>query len=225
MRMIIGEMGIDGFITSDVHTNTLSFEATDHLLTLLRKYSKPIPHKKLGECGDLPQYGEYVKKTDTLTVRTTKGKHNAEIPYLVEGWTLFQDRIAALLLVNKTPITMEVSAWNYSSAKGNVVINCGEFYNVVKSKPAQIIVNIMTPYMPITSDGKAPDLTKFADEMKDVIQKANRKAKKAYTAKTYGVSSEKEVIYSYLPDAIDKTSSHGKHKFSQRQLFYTVRPY
>jgi hypothetical protein len=220
---IIRDMSIVG-ATVNTPARILTFDGTELLLSLLREGSKPVSHKKLGECGSLHQYGEYVKKTGTLKVKTTKGQHNAEIPYIVEGWTLFQEKISAFILVNKTPITMEVNA-NNSNTKGSIYINTGEFWTFIKSKPAQIILNIITPYMPITSDGKAPDLSKFSDEMKDVIQKANRKAKKAYTEKTYGATSEKEVIYDCLPSAIRKTSSNGTHKFSQRQLYYSVRPY
>ena len=41
-----------------------------------------------------------------------------------------------------------------------------------------VVVNITTPYMPITSDGKAPDLSKITRALKDAVEKAIRAAKR-----------------------------------------------
>jgi hypothetical protein len=53
-----------------------------------------------------------------------------------------------------------------------------------------IIVNVTTPYCPITSDGKAPDLDPFSDQIMDAIGSATRKAQRAAERKV----SQKSIV-------------------------------
>jgi hypothetical protein len=74
--------------------------------------------------------------------------------------------------------------------------------------------------MPITSDGKAPDLMPFLDEICDVVDKA---VKKAHRPNTAAKQSQKDVVLDNLDAAIAAVSGDGQFRFGERQLFYVLR--
>ncbi|WP_315069330.1 hypothetical protein [uncultured Clostridium sp.] len=208
----------------NIPAKEMSFEDSEELLRLLRYDTRPIKHKKLGYCGDQDGiYGQYIKKASILTMSSVKGNFDAEIPYIVEGWIIFQERQHVEVLVNKTPITGEMETW--MSKNELCIAGCGLMHGF-KSKPAQVILNVITPYMPITSDGKEPNLKMFKSEISDVLNKANRKAKKAFMLEnSNNAKNEREIIFNNMESAIDKAGGFGQYKFSQRQLYYAIRPY
>ena len=75
--------------------------------------------------------------------------------------------------VNRTPVTGEIEA---ARDKRDIdAFGCGLAHTIAQApKEAQfdIWLNITTPYMPITSDGKAPDLKPFLGEICNAVGKA-----------------------------------------------------
>ena len=96
----------------------------------------------------------------------------------------------------------------------------------VGRRPIRACLNIETPYMPITSDGKAPDLRPFLPWIAIVLEKVVKRAKKqvAGSPLTKGLSM-KDIILDRLDESIDKASGSREYRFSLRQLFYAVRPH
>ena len=90
-------------------------------------------------------------------------------------------------------------------------------------------VNITTPYIPFLSDGKAPDLTGIvlSGVLQDVLQKmaraAKREARRSVSRKGPAIS-QKQIMLSAFPEGANVAGGEGKYEFSQRQLFYVVRP-
>ena len=84
-----------------------------------------------------------------------------------------------------------------------------------------IIINVTTPYCPITSDGKAPDLAVFADQIFSAAQTAMRKAQRAAPEDKV---SQKQVVLDNLDAAIAKVSGDGRFRFNSRQILYRLRP-
>jgi hypothetical protein len=82
-------------------------------------------------------------------------------------------------------------------------------------------VNITTPYCPITSDGKAPDLLPFFDEIADAVTTATKKAQRA--APKEKKLSQKEVVLEHLNEAIASASGDGEFRFNERQIYYQLR--
>jgi hypothetical protein len=78
----------------------------------------------------------------------------------------------------------------------------------------------MTPYMPITSDGKEPDLAPFVDA---IIEAAGKAVRKERGAGASGVS-QKDVVFDHLAEVIDTVSGPERYRFNDRQLFYRLRP-
>ena len=86
------------------------------------------------------------------------------------------------------------------------------------------VVNITCPYMPITTDGKAPDLSQLKVPIIKAMEKAVRQAKRTKPADGDRRVSQKSVILGSLDDAIAKASGNGLCRYSLRQLYYAVRP-
>jgi DNA topoisomerase 6 subunit A-like protein len=84
--------------------------------------------------------------------------------------------------------------------------------------------NIITPYMPITSDGKAPNLSGCSSVISKVVGKAVRRALRAEPPEPKDKLSQKAVVLAYLESAIAKASGNGAYRFSPRQVFYVIRP-
>ncbi len=76
--------------------------------------------------------------------------------------------------------------------------------------------------MPITSDGKEPNLQPFLDGISDAVAKAVRKARRP-DAKAKG-TTQKDVVLDNLDDAIAAVSGEEGYRFNARQLFYFLRP-
>jgi hypothetical protein len=142
---------------------------------------------------------------------------------VVEAWLRQQDTYAQQVYVNKTPITGEYSAW-YD--KGTMRLYRLGLNIDVKFHKCQIVVNVITPYMPITSDGKSPDFSSMNDTIQKCLNAAKTKEKKASLLKTEGnARNEKEITFHHMQSAIDKASGQGHYRFSQRQLYYAMRPH
>ena len=88
----------------------------------------------------------------------------------------------------------------------------------------QIILNITTPHMPITTDGKAPDLERFRTPILNTIEASARRAKRLMPKVEGKTDSRKACVLRHLPAAVAQASGDGVHRFNQRQLYYKVRP-
>ena len=153
----------------------------------------------------------------------------AEIPFVVEVWAdAFQtgrDNVALVTCVNRTPITGTI--YCFRKQKALRVYGCG--LNVVIEVPKgdyHLVVNVTTPYCPITTDGKEPDLRPFAEPVASAVTKAIRRARKSLAAdrENAGRRTQKSVVLDNLDTAIAKASGEGQYRFNLRQLFYVIRP-
>ncbi len=125
--------------------------------------------------------------------------------------------------MNRTPATGDLHA-----ARDKREINgfgCGLAHTIAKAPSGRefdIWVNVTTPYMPITSDGKAPDLKPFLKEIQAAVSKAVRKAHRPEAAGSR--VSQKDIVLDNLDDVVAEVSGEGRYRFNQRQLLYKLRP-
>ncbi len=207
-------------------TSEFTFEDSEILLKKLRYNSKKISPKRLGEVGDV-YVNYYSKVTGEFKSPSSRGDFDAFIPFVVEVWinTLSGDpnklRSQITLSVNKTPITAD---YHVNTKQAQTSIWGAGLDIEVKSRPVKLEINIITPYMPITSDGKAPNFRPMNNEIETAVKRAVAKMKKEMKKDSSGGRNEREVILDNLDDAIYKTSGYGEYRFSQRQLFYAIRP-
>jgi Histidine kinase-, DNA gyrase B-, and HSP90-like ATPase len=191
------------------------------LLTVARMYSKRVKPERLGFVGSI--FGPaYARASGTAKFGSTEPF--AEVPFVVEAWSaeIAGEKTTLLAHVNRTPITAAVNA-----ARDKREINffgCGLSDTVAeapKDKHFTIRLNIVTPYMPITSDGKAPNLEPFLDQIETAVSKAVTKSRRPNAT---GTKSQKGVVLDRLDEVIASVSGDGAYRFNERQLLYALRP-
>jgi hypothetical protein len=189
-------------------------QQAERLLSATQDHVKPVTPQRLGAVGAgvLPDYA----------YACVRGEHES-IPFVVEAWAITPDdfdETALTVFVNRTPVTGDIEA---TRDKRDIdAFGCGLSHTVATApKEAQfaICLNITTPYMPITSDGKAPDLEPFLSTISAAITKVVRKAHRPNAG--HGIS-QKDIVLEHLDAAIAHVS--GGHRFNQRQLLYALRP-
>ena len=209
---------------------SLSREEAEALLAAARTLAKPVKAARLGQVGTAEELPDaYAKVEGAFTLKAARGTLDAALPFAVEAWVAVDDQAGErpdiLIAVNKTPITAEVNGF---TEKGKLaIIGAGLKHYLApvgRAKLRRVVVNVMTPYMPITSDGKAPNLEPMFDQVAEAIETATRRAKRGQRSFAPRRRSQKEIVFANLEAGHRKASQDGRYRFSQRQLYYALRP-
>lgn len=204
---------------------------SDRLLSRARESSKPVAPKRLGCVGwDVSGYpADHVKVLGNLTLDKGHGSHGGIVPCVVEGWAAVADEASVGISVNRTPITADVRAFHNAKDKSIAIYGSGLSLTFpVGRKPVRLRLNLDSPCVPITSDGKAPDLGVFFSLIDEVVRRVVNRAKlrERYSKPLAAVpTTQKGVILGCLDAAIAKAGDDGRLRYSLRQLFYAVRPH
>jgi hypothetical protein len=185
------------------------------LLATARQHVRPVPAERLGQIGR-NAFPDWSYAHEHGTVDT--------IPFVVEAWARKDgEKIALTMLVNRTPVTGDIRGYR-DSDKHISMTGCG-LHHLIDGAPSKggyrIVINVLTPHCPITSDGKAPNLKPFFNEISDAVAKATRKAQRAAPGKRV---SQKDIVLKNLDQAIANASGDGEYRFNERQIFYQLRP-
>ncbi|OJJ20947.1 hypothetical protein BKI52_10230 [marine bacterium AO1-C] len=229
VKNLVPQLG-DSFLVN------LQREESEVLLEALQQNSKYIPAKKLGVVGALKDFPGYVKILSEFELKTTRGNQNATIPVVIEAFARVNEATdKTRFFVNRTPIISDVDV--IYSPKRLTVYGCGLNSNIdnhrLKNLP-EIWVNVITPYMPIVSNGKEPDLSVLEEQITQSIEKVVHQLRRKLTAEAKAntpistlakLPSQKQVVLQNLDTAIDKASGQGQYRYSLRQLYYVLRPF
>jgi hypothetical protein len=193
------------------------------LLRFARVYARQVSPKRLGAVGpELFPDDAYAIATGIASFGA-EPELRAEVPFIVEAWVGEGEETVLLAYVNRTPVTGNIRAVH--NRREIYFFGCGLHHKITqapKDEDFTILLNITTPYMPITSDGKEPNLLPFLVEIEVAMAKAVRKARRL-NAKSEG-TSQKEVVLDNLDDVIAFVSGGEGYRFNARQLFYALRP-
>ena len=218
-----------GIITKDFlkrGASSLTREEADKLLDIARKHSKKVKASRLGHIGLIEDIKGYAKSLSEFSVETHRGKFNAELPVVVEAWVNKVPKIELSFFINRTPITSHIGIMH---DKSKILILGRGFHGYIKAiaEPIRIQVNVITPHMPITSDGKEPDFSHIVEPVYEAIEKSIKRLKKAAKILSPNTKkkTQKKVIIDNIDKAITQASGDGKYRYSLRQLFYAIRPY
>jgi hypothetical protein len=191
------------------------------LLKVAQQYAKPVSPKRLGAIGPDAFHDAAYHCEHGIG---NKFGELANIPFVVEAWAEALDEVDDSFLsvyVNRTPVTGDIEV---ARVKKDIdFFGCGLSNTVAETtKTAQfdIHLNIITPFMPITSDGKAPDLKPFLGAICTAVGKVVRKA---HRPNSRGVS-QKSIVLDNFDAVIADVSGNGEYRFNARQVFYGLRP-
>jgi hypothetical protein len=103
----------------------------------------------------------------------------AEVPYVVEVWAEPEKgaETGLLVYVNRTTVTGAIDAEH--NKRDIDAFGCGLSHTIAQARTERqfdIRINILTPFMPITSDGKEPNLKPFLGTITTAVSRAVRKA-------------------------------------------------
>ncbi|MCC5611131.1 hypothetical protein LC612_31350, partial [Nostoc sp. CHAB 5834] len=206
--------------------NTLSREEASQLLAQLRQLSSDPKPSVLGKIGDVFDGMAHAHTNGNIALKG--GGLPATLPFSIDVFVQVKDegvKDSIQVFVNRTPITGTVDVQRQKAHQLGI-LGCGLKHLVdVGRKPVFIVCNVTTPYMPVTTDGKEPDLFQFVTPLFETIEKAAKKAKRTAVAENGARMSQRDVIANNLTAAIAKASGDGTYRYSLRQLFYAVRPY
>ena len=207
--------------------NAVTREQADALLLIAQRHARPVTAERLGALGpDVFGAADYAKAAGNCFVDGDGGL----IPFVVEAWA---DRNSytgddlrgddtLVVCVNRTPITGEVRIARRN--RDLCVYGCGLSHELAKAPKGtgtfQISINITTPFMPITSDGKAPNLLAFYDPIATAVERIVKKSRCAGK----GGTNQKNIVLSNLDDVVAEVSGGGEYRFNVRQIFYAMRP-
>jgi hypothetical protein len=200
------------------------------LLEIARAYARPVNPERLGGIGRDGLFDDMSYAVERGEVELGSVDPKAKIPFVAEAWAHKMesadgdDGITAKLMINRTPSVEELGAWRGRDKNLWLAGNGLMHYATAAPKKGEFLIdiNVTTPYCPITSDGKSPDLTVFAHQIITAVEVAMRKAQRA--APKDKKVSQKDVVLDNIDDAIAKASGDGEFRFNERQLFYQLRP-
>jgi hypothetical protein len=191
------------------------------LLKAARDAVKPVNPKRLGSVGPhaFPALAYAIAHSNA---QFGTSEPRADIPFAVEAWAATAEANALVVNVNRTPAAARTSL---TRDKTDVnAFGCGLCHTVASAPKGQnflVFVNVVSPYVPITSDGKEPNLEPFVTTIADAIGKAVRKVRRPGP----GAVSQKDVVLAHLDEVIDIVSGgERRYRFNERQLFYRMRP-
>ena len=214
---IVAHVGLMRTACKDV-----SQQQAARLLQTARAYARPVRPKRLGFVG--PEvFQKFAYASSNGTVSFGAAEPQAEIPFVVEAWAgPSEDHMRLSVCVNRTPVAGKIRA---ARDKRDIdIFGCGLANTVAqapKDKNFVICLNVTTPYMPITSDGKEPNLKPFLDEIGNAVAKAVRQARRP-NAKSK--QTQTDVVLDNLEAVIAEVSGPKGYRFNMRQLFYGLRP-
>lgn len=196
-------------------------QSAKDILVALRGLSPTLKPTSLGAIGPVQDMHHAIER-GTIQLGS---EIPAELPYCIEVFAVSDTKDSIALMVNRTPVVGEF--YCRRDKQKLAVFGCGlSHYVAVPKTPVALFINVTTPYMPITTDGKEPNLKPYLAPLSQAIALAAKKCKVSVRSASRGLAStQKDYIETCIDRAMDKASGNGKYRYSLRQLYYGVRPY
>ena len=199
------------------------------LLIVARHEARQVSPQRIDALGRFRDYAGYACQRGVTKIGGREPK--AEIPFVVDAWASAgrpersKDSVGVAMYVNRTPAVASIEAWR---TKGTIHIHgCGLAHQWdIPAGTYDISINLTTPWCPVTTDGKQPDLSPFVDQIATAVSKAMRQARSGMPKQSTAEDrTQKDIILRHLAEGVEKASGGGLYRFNQRQLFYVLRPF
>jgi hypothetical protein len=221
----------------------LKKEEAAELLGLLQTMAKPQKAKNLPLLGKTAWDSHAYYKVEGEFVTGDRLPH-AIIVFVVECWAKALGRDSndvgiRALTINRSPAIGTCAALR-GYGRGFHVDLCGTTLHLDAPEGSfTFALNITSPFVPVISEGKLPDLDAFSTAAADAIQTALRRASKYLPEKKKAVHdddddddaedddeekppTQRAMVWKVIPAAIER-SRNDYVGFGQRDLYYSVR--
>ncbi|MDB4213988.1 hypothetical protein N9741_03915 [Octadecabacter sp.] len=159
----------------------------------------------------------------------------AKIPYTVSAWGWAEEALKNEGYHNISVLmngTIMLGSLNLDVKSGRIKLYDGRYNNSDNSykqlnlnRSWRVTLSISSPFIPIISSGKAPDLMgAFRHGIFEVLYKSMRAAQKLPPKPKPSGMTVKAAAYQVMEDAYLKVSDNGKYWANARQLMYAARP-
>jgi hypothetical protein len=151
------------------------------------------------------------------------------VPIVVEAWAVAIDHdydVAFHIFINRTRVASQTTAWvrKDGNARTLVLEGCSMTARVkMGRKPVRVAINVETPYVRLTSDGKTPELGYLDELTREAVSKAVDRVRR--NERDEKQPSQKEAVLACLDDGVAHVSGGGEHRFNLRNLFYAIREF
>jgi hypothetical protein len=208
-------------------TSSLTKAETGRLLEIAKENAKEVSPKRLGAIGPKGFGGAYARIAESAYLPRSVDGSRVKLPFVVEAWAepSTGESASVMFLVNCTPcITDAADAQYKEKSKSTTVWGPALNLDVKTGKNGiDLHVNIITPFMPMTSDGKEPALGLFHEFLQLAIDKAARGARR-WCPKDAPKVDIKAVVFAHMDEQINIVSDNRSRPFYTRQVFYRMRP-
>jgi hypothetical protein len=200
----------------------LSREDAARILAAAQCRTKPVRAAKLGHAGEHALRG--------WAYRKELGEWNPSgmtIPVVVEAWADVVDNdddAAFHVFINRTRVATQTAAWVEKDGNSRTLVLHGcalEAEVKMGRKAVRVAINVETPYVRLTSDGKTPELGCLHNLIQKAVSKAVGRARRE--ARDPKQPCQKDAVLACLDEAVAQASGQGKYRFSLRRLYYRVR--
>jgi hypothetical protein len=185
----------------------------------------PVNPNRLGYIGKDAFSGAYYRKADRCRFPRGSDGSSATVPVVVEAWAeLIPGGSDAIFMVNGTPCVAGADAYYAQKDKKTIIYGPDLRLELKTGKVGvSLHVNVITPRMPMTSDGKAPALGMFKVFFLEVIEKAVNRARRMRPMADLK-PDQKSVVFEHMEGQIVIVSDNRRYRFHWRQVFYRLRP-
>ena len=177
---------------------------------------------------DIGHIGDFFSGCYRIEYGTTE-IDGAAVPFCVEAWVEAESmdkgencRWYMHPYINRTKTLARLTHW--ADSTGLRVHGCGLDFKIQGAKRADytVILSLITPYLGLTGDGKAPFLGDFRDAIEKAIGGAAREAYRQLVRPPASMSI-KDAAYYVMFSAYDRASGPQRLPAKARQIMYAAR--
>jgi hypothetical protein len=204
---------------------SLTRRESDRVLRRAKETARPVKPQRLGYIGEGAFAGVYAREAGFVTLPPSTDGSRVELPVVTEAWADSRPEDSnAVLLINRTPSVADVNAW-YSPKDKSTRVHGPELYLKAKTGKTGIslCMSIITPFMPVTSDGKSPALSLFNHLIETVVEKVARRVRQSQPRGDRALNI-KTVVLAHMEEGIREASGDRRLRFHWRQVLYRLRP-
>ena len=215
--------------------NSMTQADAEVLLIAAKGSTRPVKAIALGPIGPAAYPGREYSRREGVFLQGKEPR--AEIPFIVEAWVYVGNRkgkkAGLEVFANRTSIVAYPSA--YYGGKGIRINGVSGLQFIEQPKgDCSISLHVTSPFIPIEANSKRPNFRVFSEQITEAITRAFTRSRngcvpdpeepKPVQVKPDKPQNHKTVVLAHMHEAILATSGDGKYIFSQRNLFYKMRP-